>query len=321
MFDKITIRAKVSSEECAHLATLHCLQSWVNSENNKVNYRSSQHANTTGIQVQIYNNKMTLKCSLHKYWEKRNFGKLRNDTMFTISEAKSAFEMLLFENGLIASKVNIIEFELGLNMYVSYDPITFIEKAGYIFTAKKITKEMFNDANYKKDRQRTTEKSPNYRKYYKIYDKGWEMEKKSRKKKEEQDQETKEYKLRIETVHRRYNERADLFFSDQNIKQLVQLFYVEWKDLFFFRDVRAYKGARSSEIDRARFIINYGTEEYLKQIKSQLSLKKITDKQYRTIREFIRDFSENEHKYKTIISPQEKEYNMLFTRVFMLCKC
>lgn len=313
MFDKITIRAKVSGEECAHLAQLHRLQVWTNADGTQVNYRSSQYANITGIQVQIMNNRVTLKCSLHKYWEHHNFGKLRNDTIFTISEAKAAFEMLLFENGFVAKKVRIIQFEIGLNMYVSYDPLTFIELVTYIAASNRTNKIMFVDANYRINRQKTSEKHTDIRRYFKIYDKGYEMAEKDRKTKEAQ---STEKILRIETVYRRQNKRGDEFFSDSNLRPLVQRFWLDWKDLYFTRNIRAQKGARKSEIERARSIVNIGSEQYLEQVKEQYRQKALTEKQYRTIREFIRDFDKYEDRFRVIVSPQEKEYNTLFHRVY-----
>ncbi len=321
MFDKITIRVNVSNEECAHLAQLHCLQIWTNADGTQVNYRSSQYANSTGIQVQIINNRVTLKCSLHKYWEKANFGRLRNDTIFTISEAKAAFEMLLFENGFTAHKVRIVMFEIGLNLYVSYDPITFIELANYMVPASGGAKLMFIDANYHENRQRTTLKHSDIRRYFKIYDKGFEQQKKEKKAgRLDKVAHKEENILRIETVYKRASRRADEFFSDANLRPLIQRFWLDWKDLCFIRDIRAQKGVRKSEIERARIIINIGAEQYLKQIKQNYKDQKITQKQYRTEREFIRDFDKHQDKFKIIVSEQEKEYNMLLPRIYKLTK-
>lgn len=317
MFDKITIRAKVSGEECAHLAQLHRLQVWTNADGTQINYRSSQYANITGIQVQIMNNRVTLKCSLHKYWEHQNFGKLRNDTIFTISEAKAAFEMLLFENGFVAKKVRIIQFEIGLNMYVSYDPLTFISLANYIVPARGGAKIMFTDANYHEDRQRTTLKHSDIRRYFKIYDKGFERAKKEKKAGTKIAEINYEEKvLRIETVYKRLSRRGDEFFSDANLEPLVKQFYLDWKDLFFIKEIRAQKGARNSEVLRAHKIVNIGAELYMKQVKDEYKQKKISDKQYRTIREFVRDFDKHEHRFRVIVSAQEKEYKTLFYRVY-----
>lgn len=349
MFDKITIRAKVSNDECVHLAQIHHLQSWTNERGTQVDYRSSDnYKKFTGISVKIQNNTVTLSTSLHKYWNDQNFGQLRNDNIFTISEAKAAFEMLLFENGLLARKTKVVMFEIGLNMPVSYDPITFIELVRYLPRKNDIkeNKIMFIDANYKINRQKTSEKHKDIRRYFKIYDKTWEMKEKKRtttkepltpkgeqenpsaslvplergqkevRGKEQEVRGKEKNILRIETVYRRKNERSDKFFTDENINRLVKNFWVDWKDLFFFRTVRAYKGARKSEVERASIIVNTGTEAYLEQTKRDLETKKITAKQYRTIREFIRDYEANSHRYKTIVSEQEKEYNSLLFKIY-----
>ncbi len=325
MFDKITIRAKVSGEECVHLAQLHHLQVWTNEAGTQVDYRSSEYSKISGIDVKIQRNTVTLKTSLHKYWNNRNYGRLRNDNIFTLSEAKAAFEMLLFENGLTQEKTRIVQFEVGLNMHVSYDPLTFIEMVQFISFRNKL---MFVDANFKINRQRTTEKHRDIRKYYKIYDKGWEMKEKKRGASSIEHQASsnehrassiesrQDHILRIETVYRRHNERSDKFFRDENLNRLVKRFYVDWKDLFFFRTVRAYKGARKSEVERASIIINYGAEEYLQRTKKEFEARKITAKQYRTIREFIRDYEEDSKRFKTMVSEQEKEYNSLLYNVF-----
>ena len=319
MFDKIIIRAKVSHEECVHLAKLHHLQVWTNDNGTDVDYRSNDsYKKFTGISIKIQRNVLTLSTSLHKYWNDRNYGRLRNDNIFTVSEAKSAFEMLLFENGLIASKTKVILFEIGLNMNVSYNPLTFIELVKYVphKNDKKLDKVMFIDANFQINRQKTSEKHKDFRRYFKIYDKGWEMNDKVRTKNQEP-KIKKEYNiLRIETVYRRKSERSDKLFSDENINRLVMNFYKDWKDLFFFREVRAYKGARKSEIDRVKMIVNHGAEEYLQRTKEEFRNKKITEKQYRTIMEFIRDYDENSKLYKVLISPQEKEYNTLLYKVY-----
>jgi len=319
MFDKITIRAKVSHEVCNHLQQLHHLQVWTNDNGMDVEYRSNDnYKKFTGISIKIQRNVLTLSTSLHKYWNDRNYGRLRNDNIFTISEAKAAFEMLLFENRLIASKTKVILFEIGLNMHVSFDPLTFIELVKYLppKNDKKPDKMMFIDANFSINRQKTTEKHKDFRVYFKIYDKGWEMNDKVRTKNQEPRIKKEDDILRIETVYRRKSILSDILFSDKNINRLVENFYKNWKYLYFFREVRANKGARKSEIDRARIIVNHGAEEYLQEIKEEFRNKKITLKQYRTIKEFIRDYEENSKLYKVIISPQEKEYKALLYNVF-----
>ncbi len=313
MFDKITIRASLSDEECAYLAQLHRLQSWVNENKTQVEYRSSKYSNLTGVEVKIVRGKMTMKTSLHKYYNEKTYGKLRNDTLFSVSEAKLALDMLLEENRLNRSAVRITQFELGLNLPVSYDPLLFIERARAITYKDKL---LFVDANYQMNRQKTTLKHRRMRKYYKIYDKTFEMKEKQRNVSDVLRGEEEPPVLRVETVYRRHNERADRFFSDANVERLVQRFFADWQQLFFFRSVRAYKGARKSEIERATKIVNDGAENYLQQAKADFEHGKITPKQFRTIREFVRDFNKKRKQFKTEISAQEIEYKKLLYSVF-----
>jgi len=346
LFDKITIRAKVSGEECLHLASLHHLQRWINEDGTQVNYKSSSFKKISGVEVKIEKNTVTLSCSLHKYWMKMNYGRLRNDNVFTVSEARAAFEMLLFENGLLAEKTKVVLFEIGLNMNVSFDPLTFIELVQYLPRKNDIKndKTMFVDANYRINRQKTSEKHKDIRRYFKIYDKGWEMNEKKRTSPptkgeltspptpllDERGERTTppdghpskgELKiLRIESVYRRQNEKSKEFFGDANVSRLAKNFYMDWKDLFFVRTIKAYKGARKSEVERASIIINIGAKEYQERSKADYEAGKITSKQYRTIREFIRDYEADSKRFKTVISAQEKEYNALIYKTYDITK-
>ncbi len=302
----------MSDDECVHLARIHRLHVWVSEDGTKVEYRSSQYSKFTGIEVRIVRNVVTMKTSLHKFWNNRMKGLLRNNDLFTVSEAKSAFDMLLFENGFLPAKTRVVQFEIGLNLRVSYDPLSFIEQARYITQKDKF---MFIDANFRINRQRTTEKHRDIRKYFKIYDKGFEMLGKIRNK------DFKELKddvnvLRIETVYKRHSEWGHTFFSDANIKRLVDRFYVDWKDLFFFRNVRADKGTKKSEVERAKLIINNGADEYMEKMRAEYDEGRMTEKQFRTIREFVRDFELNAARFKVVISPQEREYKRLLIQQF-----
>jgi len=331
MFDKIKITADISYDECVYLAQKHRLRTLINTNGEIVGYSSGDYSKISGIFVVIKcrkKNTLYLSVSLHKYWQVQNFGKLRNDNMFTVSEAKSAFEMLLFDNGLLPERVKVSYFEIGLNLNVSHPPLSFIELVKYGFFRNRKgshrRKIMFVDANYRINRQKTTEKYKGIRKYYKIYDKGFELRGKKRGKEKqsipisEKDEELKI--LRIETVYKQHNEKASTFFGNTNIKRLIDSFCLDWKELNFEKNIRAEKGARKSETERAKAIVNIGAEEYLKQAKEDLANRKMTEKQYRTIREFIRDFDSQDTKFKTVVSPQEKEYSLLFLKTLNLSK-
>lgn len=308
MIDKVTFRTRLTNEDCAYLAERHRLQGWINADKTQVEYRSSEYSNITGIEVYIKNNNLKLSTSLHKYWQNRNFGKLRNSNEFTISEAKLAAEMLLFENRLNPDKTYVTYFEIGLNLQVSYDPLSFIELTNFITTSDE--KEMFNDANYRKNRQHTTEKYKDLRKYFKIYDKGWQMQEKERVPISCRDETIKI--LRIETCHKRGKEISSKFFSDKNLARLTKRFYDDWSGLCFVKKVTGKKGCRSSEVQNANILINNGSGFLLDSIKKKIKPGFLTKNHLRTVREFIRDFEKLKHKFEIVVSEQEIEYNRLF---------
>lgn len=187
MFDKVEFLIEnMSQDECAYLVEANSLL--VDGLNLKTGaicgYRNDTFStNVSGISIRIdcrKTVKVRISVNLHKYWRRNTLGELRNDTPFTISEAKLAFETFLSDFGFLPERVKITAFEIGLNLKVSYDPITFIELAKFgLFASKNGShrrKRMFCDANYRLYRQKTTEKYREIRKYFKIYDKGFEMD-------------------------------------------------------------------------------------------------------------------------------------------------
>lgn len=320
MFDKITIEAVVSDDACLHLANVHSLWTTVDNSGSAVRYGTSTVSRINGVDLRINVtnrcNILTMKVSLHKFWKLRTKGVLRNDDLFTMSEAKAAFSDFLFEYGLLPENVWVKQFEIGMNMPVSCDPLTFIRKAKGVVYHDKL---MYADVNFPPDRQRTTEKSRYFRKYFKMYDKSYEIYEKKRGK-ARLDAQGDHYILRVETVFRRHKERGDSLFSDENLKRLANRFYADWKNLFFAKKIHALKGAKKSEVERAEKIINEGAEFYLERMKKDFDEQGMTAKQYRTIREFVRDFKKNNDRYEIVTSCEETEYNRLLEQEFNKAK-
>lgn len=321
MFDKVTIEAVVSDDACAHLAHKHSLWTTVDNSGAVVRYATSMVSRINGVDMRVNvtpkGNVVTLKASLHKYWNLRTKGELRNNDLFTMSEAKAAFRDFLFEYGLLPENVWIKQFEIGLNLDVSSDPLTFIEIATTVGCSTD--KQMFTDANFRINRQKTTEKSRFMRRYFKIYDKSYEMQEKKRGK----DRLTSAggpFVLRIETVYRRHREKGNTLFSDANLNRLAHRFYVDWNNLFFAKEIAAHKGAKKSEVERAKLLVNLGEDNYMESVRKEYETGRMTDKQFRTIREFIRDYEANKDRYKVVISPQEREFKRLLMQQYTKAK-
>lgn len=301
MFDRIILKAKLNADESVKIAHTHRLQRVINEDGEIVEYRSSSYANITGISVRIARGEMTLKTSLHSYYNKRMYDVMRNDNSFTIDEALLAFDMLLDENNLNKSRTRITQFEIGLNLELEHDPSEYIKRCLYICVPDK---EMFVDAHYRLDRQRTTMKHKDMRKYFKIYDKSFEMVDR-RKVKADRSQINK---LRIETVYKRHSEKLSTFATPDNFKRIAMRFRSDWQGLVFERNVQAEMGTRKSELDRAKEILRMGVNQYVERMRQKHEDGELSYKQFRTCRDFARDFEQNRNSFKTVKSTYEIEY-------------
>lgn len=309
---KLIINTELEADE---IAKINGLEVWKNG--NTTEYKNKENAKFTGIYITIRNNKAQIKCSLHKYYSRLMGNGLENNDMFTITNVRRALNTLFNEIGLKTDKARITYFEIGLNIPTESEPIKYIELIKSITTGKnsRQEKEMFNDANFRKNRQKTTEKVKTIKKYFKVYDKGFEMA--DRKRTEPNGLKI----LRIETVYRRQSKYVNDFFTPANIERITHGFYLDWAGVEFARNIHADIGIKESEKENAKNIIELGREEYLKHIKAQFDAGNITPKQYRIKREFIRDWDSNKHKYRMLPTKEETEYKEKLTKLFNTAKC
>ena len=301
-------------KEAVPIAERNRLQSCTEGE--AAYFQSTQKARIEGVFIKVKDNKVQIKCSLHKLYYKTVFGTLDNSGMFTIDNARKALDTLFEITGIDKERAKITYFEIGLNIPTECEPLQYIELAQSISTGKlkQLQKEMFNDANYKKHRQKTTEKHKSIKKVFKIYDKGFENADRTR------TEPTGENILRIETMYRRQNISVPDFFNTKNISRLTHTFYKDWANVEFVRTITADKGVRQSEISNAKNVLSLGRETYLAQSKQELNNGTLTEKQYRTIREFIRDWDNNKHKYRMLPSKHETEYKEKLLHWFNVSK-
>ncbi len=301
--------------EAVNIAKINDLQKWESGDVTK--YENKETYKLTGIYISINNNKVLIKCSLHKLYNKWISGSLENDGMFTITEARRTLYTLFDKIGLQPDKAKINYFEIGLNIPTEHEPIEYIELIKNIKTGKggNLNKEMFNDANFRKNRQKTTEKRRTIKKFYKIYDKGFEMADRKR-------TEPNELKiLRIETVYRQQRKTVEEFFEPANIEKIVHGFFLDWTGVEFTRYINADKGIHSSQVQNAEKILLYGREKFLEQIKNDFKAGKLTEKKYRIQREFVRDWDDNKHKFRMLPTPHEMEYRKKLKELFFVAKC
>lgn len=309
MFDKMIFNAQIDFvRDAERIARKHHLIQCT--EGNEIYYQSSALSNIEGIWWKIRGRTAQIKCSLHKLFWRSRYGTLDNSQMFTISDAKQIISELLDEWDINPEQVRITYYEVGLNIPVDHDPIEYISLAESIGVLRN--KELFNDANFEKNRQKTTEKSKNIKKVFKIYDKGFEARDKGRM--------CEGNILRIETIYRRQSINLIDFFSEDSINNILHTFYRDWATISFRRRLSADKGVKSSQIEKAESLLRLGRDEYMKRTKSDWKSGYLSDKQYRTIREFIQSWDLIKSHFLLLASSLETEYRSNLSSLFNKAK-
>ena len=312
----MTFHIKLETDkEAANIAERNHLEKWGNE--NKTVYKSGKVGNFDGITFDIKDKKMKIVCSLHKAYIKivLEQDRLDNSGLFTISEAHRSLNALFNHIGIEKEHAEIKYFEIGLNLPTKYEAVEYIKPMISITSGvRDIDKAWFEDANFEENRQKTTRKVKTIKKVFKAYDKEHEQAQKHR------EQPTGEHILRIETMYRRQNIPVLDFFSNEHINRLKQCFYDDWARVEFKRDITADKGVHSGQIENAKNILLFGRENYLQRAKADYKAGVLSERKYRTIQEFVRDWNSNKHKYRMLPSEYETEYRDILTKIFNVAK-
>ena len=292
MIDNITmVKRTLSENEKSNIIKKSRLV--VNSLNGLIYYDNRTTKNFTGgLFIKIdQHNKLKITGSLHKYSSYLQNRSLTNFDSFTMHQAKATFEKLILNTGINTDKVEISFFEIGLNVNLPIEAKAILEKVHSIGNHKE--KLFLIDANYKDARQITTERHRDYRVYFKIYDKVFEMLDKQHKRTPSDIN-----IIRIETVHRRCEKlKLNNFLDLEYLCRLQNAFFNEWEQLNFYNDITAPKGTQRSKIDLVRSIIYKGKNEVLKQYKSQYENNALTKRQFYSVRDFLANWEITRHEY------------------------
>lgn len=302
MIDKVVLSVDISTpckdlaERLEELAARNKLQKC--SEGKTVYYKSTPEAKITGLYLQTKGDKLQIKCSLHKQFYYRLFGSLDNSGQFTMYNAKWMINTLFEEIGIEPKSGFVTHYEIGLNIHTDHPPMEYI---GLIEGIGE--KEFFMDANFKRCRQKTTDKSRTIRKFFKVYDKGFEM---SDRKRQPHDHDPNI--LRIETVFRREKIKVTEFFSKKHLNKIAALFIKDWRGVEFKKQLQARKGTNEGQKARAQLILEIGLDDFKRLIYDQRQKGELSERNYRTAREFARDWDKLKGDYSLIPSALEKEY-------------
>ena len=293
MFDKIIFKARIDVDDIDTIVLRNYLEQCT--EGDELFYKSTAYANFDGCFIEVRGDTLKCKCSINKLYEKEQSGKLDNSKPMTFRNAVRTINTLLSKLCVKAENAVVTYYEVGVTMKMPR-PAT-----EYISLCEEVSdRVLWNDANYPVDRQKTTEKSKYYRKILKIYDKTFEGVSKGRK--------VDHNVLRVESVYRHQQIPLLELISNETMAKIGRVFYNDWCSVRFVRDVEPCGGVKMSQIDKARELLRLGIDRYREKYKNLYLEGKLTKKQWETIRNFARSWTEEKDKYKEIEREEEKEF-------------
>lgn len=305
MIDLLTlVKSSLSDEEISAIVWRNGLET--HSEAGVVWYDNRAIKNLKqqgGIYIRIdTKRKLTLEGSLHKYRNEIDGNGRYNYNLFTMSEAKSTIDRMLFDKGIEPQGVKIHNYEIGINLNVAKDCRTYMDKMLVMGD-----KPLFVNAQYKDEREETTLFHRHYRKYFKIYDKVFEM----------MDRKSKQIPegniLRLETVFRRQDKCfVHDFFTPGILRKTVDTFFRDWDKIRFDRDIITPKGTGRARRQLCIDIIDKGSDAVLQKAKERHRNGSLKDREYRSIREFIQnEWNSLKKEIRFIRSDEELEFRQL----------
>lgn len=294
MFDKVIIKGKVEIADTESIVLRNYLEQCT--EGDEIFYRSTVYANFEGCFIELRGDKIKCRCSINKLYYKEQTGKLDNSKPMTFRNAVRTIYELLMRLFLKAENATVTYYEIGLTMKLKNPATDYIN--AMLDVSDRI---LWNDANYPVDRQKTTEKSKYYRKILKAYDKTFEATEKGRS--------VGSNILRIETIYRHQSIRLLDLIDNAMLNKIGRIFYEDWANVKFIRELNPKAGGiKISQLERAREIQRIGLTRYRQKYKAMYQQKKITKKQWETIRNFARAWPEEKENYTEDISEIEREY-------------
>lgn len=293
MFDKVIIKGRIDTADIESIVLVNYLEQCT--EGDEVFYSSTAYANFDGCVIEVRGDRIKCRCSINKLYYKDKSGKLDNSKPMTFRNAVRTINSLLLRLYLKPENAIVTYYELGLTLKLK-NPAT-----DYINAVTDISDRiLWNDANYPINRQKTTEKSKYYRKILKIYDKTFEASEKGR--------EVGHNILRIETIYRHQSIKLLDLLESAYMAKIGKIFYDDWLNIRFERELIPMPGVKMSQLDKAREIHRIGISRYKDKYKAMYQEKKITKKQWETIRNFARSWPKERERYKEEETDLELEY-------------
>ena len=303
MFDKVIIKARIDVNDIDTIVLRNYLEQCT--EGDELFYKSTAYANFDGCFIEVRGSTLKCKCSINKLYEKDQSGKLDNSKPMTFRNAVRTINMLLNRLCVKAENAVVTYYEVGVTMVMPRQATEYISLADEVDG-----RILWNDANYPVDRQKTTEKSKYFRKVLKIYDKTFEGISKGRK--------VGNNILRVESVYRHQSVPLTELISNENMSKIGRVFYNDWSNARFIRDIEPCGGVKMSQIDKARELLRLGVDRYREKYKALYMEGKLTKKQWETIRNFARSWPNEADKYKQIEREEEREFKEKLLKLYQV---
>lgn len=303
MFDKVIIKARIDLKDIDTIVLRNYLEQCT--EGDELFYKSTAYANFEGCFIEVRGNTLKCKCSINKLYEKELSGKLDNSKPMTFRNAVRTINSLLSRLCVRIENAVVTYYEVGVTMVMPR------QATEYISLAEEVDgRVLWNDANFPVDRQKTSEKSKFYRKVLKIYDKTFEGISKGRK--------VDKNILRVESVYRHQSIPLLELTANETMSKIGRVFYKDWSEARFVRDIEPSPGCKMSQIEKAREISRLGPERYREKYKALYMEGKLTKKQWETIRNFVRSWPAEKARYKEIEREEEKEFKEKLLKLYQI---
>lgn len=293
MFDKVIIKGDIDVKDIDSIVLRNYLEQCT--EGDELFYRSTAYANFDGCFIEIRGSKIKCRCSINKLYYKERTGKLDNSKPMTFRNAVRTINELLLRLWLKPENAVVTYYEIGLTLKLEKPATEYIQAMTDI--SDRI---LWNDANFPTNRQKTTEKSKYFRKIMKVYDKSFEATEKGR--------EVGQNILRVETIYRHQSIRLPDLIDVANLNKIGKIFFEDWTNIRFVRELVPGPGVRLSQLEKAREINIVGVKKYVNKYRELYMSGKLTKKQWETIRNFARSWPKLKDLFKDEATEIEIEY-------------
>lgn len=193
---------------------------------------------------------------------------------------------------------------------MSREAIDYIRRVDRVDVGKE-KRQLFVDANFDQDSQKTSIKTKDMRKVMKIYDKTHEALERRR-------SNVDENVLRVETIYKRQKIQMSQFASRVFLDKYARRFRADWIELQFDKVLVSSAGMKGSQIQKAHDIMRVGVDRFLAEARREYKSGRITKRQMRTMTDFAAKWPDLKKNFRFEPSKEEREYRQMLENQFTI---